>query len=96
MVKSLPAKASGPVVKDAYAAIGLFAHACMLAVGFRLIGLGEDHKMGTCDALDYLYELTVFQMHLQIRKTIRRCPPIGMLLRHMHFDMHMHNRRWSI
>lgn len=51
MVKSLPEKASdesSPVVKDPYAAIGLFAHACMLAVGFRLVGLGEDHKMGLC------------------------------------------------
>jgi PI31 proteasome regulator N-terminal/PI31 proteasome regulator len=54
MVQSLPAKASdesSPVVKDAYAAIGLFAHACMLAVGFRLIGLGEDHKIGTSGCL---------------------------------------------
>jgi PI31 proteasome regulator N-terminal len=52
MVKSLPPKASGesgPVAKDAYAAMGFFAHACMLAVGFRLVGLGEDHKIGTCN-----------------------------------------------
>ena len=49
MVKSLPAESSDesrPVIKDPYAAIGLFAHACMLAVGFRLVGLGEDHKIG--------------------------------------------------
>lgn len=61
MVKSLPAKASDesrPVIKDAYAAIALFVHACMLAVGFRLVGLGEDHKIGTADAPGYLRALT--------------------------------------
>ena len=61
MVRSLPSKSSeesSPVVKDPYAAIGLFAHACMLAVGFRLIGLGEDHKIGTYDTLGHLHELT--------------------------------------
>jgi hypothetical protein len=54
MVKSLPSKAgdeSRSVIKDPYAAIGLFIHACMLAVGFRLVGLGEDHKIGAADAL---------------------------------------------
>lgn len=34
-----------PALKDQYAAIALFSHACMLAVGFRLIGLGEDDKI---------------------------------------------------
>jgi len=54
MVKSLSSKTSDEsrsAVKDPYAAIGLFIHACMLAVGFRLIGLGEDHKIGAADAL---------------------------------------------
>lgn len=49
IVKSLPPKASdesSPVVKSPYAAIALLAHACMLAVGFRLVGLGEDHRIG--------------------------------------------------
>jgi hypothetical protein len=51
MVKSLPTTQPPnseeiAVVKDPYAAIALFSHACMLAVGFRLIGLGEDHKIG--------------------------------------------------
>lgn len=49
MVKSLPARVpdeSKLVVKDPYAAIALYAHVCMLAVGFRLVGLGEDHKIG--------------------------------------------------
>lgn len=51
LVKSLPTPPSdtdqATLVKDPYAAIALFSHACMLAVGFRLIGLGEDHKIGS-------------------------------------------------
>ncbi|KZF19404.1 hypothetical protein L228DRAFT_251005 [Xylona heveae TC161] len=34
-----------PQLKTAYEAIALFCHACMLGVGFRLIGLGEDDKI---------------------------------------------------
>ncbi|KIW81951.1 hypothetical protein Z517_04977 [Fonsecaea pedrosoi CBS 271.37] len=49
MVKSLPTPPSASeqprLIKDPYAAIALFSHACMLAVGFRLVGLGEDHKI---------------------------------------------------
>ncbi|ETI20828.1 hypothetical protein G647_07170 [Cladophialophora carrionii CBS 160.54] len=49
MVKSLRTRPSDAeqtaLIKDPYAAIALFSHACMLAVGFRLIGLGEDHKI---------------------------------------------------
>ena len=33
-------------IKDPYSAVAIFVHACMLAVGFRLLGLGEDHKIG--------------------------------------------------
>lgn len=46
MTKSLPEKQTDkPVIKNAYSAIALFTHACMLAVGFKLIGLGEDDKI---------------------------------------------------
>ncbi|EHY54001.1 hypothetical protein HRR83_004645 [Exophiala dermatitidis] len=51
MVKSIPTPPSDSpqqrLIKDPFAAVALFAHACMLAVGFRLIGLGEDHKIDT-------------------------------------------------
>jgi hypothetical protein len=49
MTKSLPppSESQSPKLKDPYAAVALFSHACMLAVGFRLIGLGEDHKIET-------------------------------------------------
>lgn len=44
MYQSLP-KESTPHLKNPYDAIALLSHACMLAVGFRIIGLGEDHKI---------------------------------------------------
>ncbi len=50
MADALPTHAKGDTNSDlssSYEAIGLFAHACMVAVGFRLVGFGEDKKMGT-------------------------------------------------
>ncbi|KAI9828144.1 MAG: hypothetical protein M1832_003671 [Thelocarpon impressellum] len=44
MAASLP-KADGSAVKDPYDALALFCHTCMMAVGFRLKGLGEDHRI---------------------------------------------------
>jgi hypothetical protein len=35
-----------PSLKTPYEAIALIGHACMAAVGFRLVGLGEDHTIG--------------------------------------------------
>lgn len=99
MVRSLPAglsEESRPVVKDAYAAVGLFAHACMLAVGFRLIGLGEDHKIGTYERYSGLFTRTHgYKMHLQIPRMFKSCQLIGTPLRHMPLDMLTHNPRWS-
>jgi hypothetical protein len=44
MVASLPEGNSEPL-KNAYDAIALAAHACMLSIGARLVGLGEDHRI---------------------------------------------------
>lgn len=46
MSKSLPSTNQDKPIKDGYAAIALLCHSCMLAAGFRLVGLGEDHKIG--------------------------------------------------
>lgn len=35
-----------PSLRNPYEAIALVGHACMVAVGFRLVGLGEDHNLG--------------------------------------------------
>lgn len=45
IAKSIPAQEDKQAIKDPYAAIAIFTHACMLAVGFKLVGLGEDHKI---------------------------------------------------
>ena len=48
MTKSIPRRDADDhtsPLKNPFAAVALFCHACMLAVGFRLIGLGEDHKI---------------------------------------------------
>ena len=44
MIKSLP-RESSPHLRNSYDAVALLSHACMLAVGFRLVGLGEDHRI---------------------------------------------------
>jgi hypothetical protein len=33
-------------LKNAYEAVALIGHSCMVVVDFRLVGLGEDHKLG--------------------------------------------------
>ena len=44
MFQSLP-KDTDPHLRNPLDAIALLSHACMLAVGFRLLGLGQDHKI---------------------------------------------------
>lgn len=49
MAEALPTHAAGDTNSDissSYEAIALFAHACMVAVGFRLLGFGEGDKSG--------------------------------------------------
>ncbi|KAF2263360.1 hypothetical protein CC78DRAFT_497066 [Lojkania enalia] len=46
MAASLP-KGAEPQLKNAYEAVALVVHAGMTAVGFRIIGLGEDHQINT-------------------------------------------------
>jgi hypothetical protein len=49
MATSLP-KSEGPQLNNATEAVALAVHAGMLAVGFRLIGLGEDERTGKATA----------------------------------------------
>jgi hypothetical protein len=49
MAEALPTHAKDDTNSDlssSYEAIALFAHACMTAVGFRLLGFGENQKIG--------------------------------------------------
>jgi len=45
MSASLPKDVS-PQIKNPYEAIALAVHAGMVAVGFKLKGLGEEHRIG--------------------------------------------------
>jgi hypothetical protein len=49
MASSLP-KAAGSQLKNAYEAVALAVHAGMIAVGFRLVGLGDDDRTGNIDS----------------------------------------------
>lgn len=52
MAAALP-KSQSPQLKTSYDAVALAVHAGMIAVGFRLVGLGEDHKLDkTAEAED--------------------------------------------
>jgi hypothetical protein len=49
MADALPTHAKNDTNSDlssSYEAIALFCHACMTAVGFRLVGFGEGQKIG--------------------------------------------------
>jgi len=35
-----------PQLRNPYDAIAIFTHACMLSVGFKLVGLSEDDSLG--------------------------------------------------
>lgn len=37
-----------PQLRNPHDAIALFTHACMLSVGFKLVGLSEDDRLGSC------------------------------------------------
>ena len=70
MAKSLP-KDSAKEIRTPYEAIALLCHSSMLAVGFRLVGLGEDHKLGTLifDGVSTRALQTVLQSELSLTST---------------------------
>jgi len=61
MADALPTHAKDDTNSDissSYEAIALFSHACMVAVGFRLIGFGEGQKIGENLNFRFVYFLT--------------------------------------
>ncbi|KAJ9204404.1 hypothetical protein DTO021D3_4111 [Paecilomyces variotii] len=50
VAKALTQDGEQAQLKNAYEAVALIGHACMVAVDFRLIGLGEDHKLDPTDS----------------------------------------------
>lgn len=95
MAASLP-KGAGPQVKNPYEAIALAIHAGMIAVGFRLIGLGEDHKIGESIGQNVLApDANNAQKLKQTRQIHNPCPPNGTHPPLMLSAMHTHNPPWS-
>lgn len=60
-----------PSLKTPYEAIALIGHACMAAVGFRLVGLGEDHTIGTF----ILHVLNTPNLIANLQQSPQRRPP---------------------
>jgi len=87
---------NSPVLKDPYAAVGLFCHACMLAVGFKLIGLGEDHKLGMVLAsVPARYDADYSQKHNQNLTMFNHSRRSGTLLPPLPSATHTPNPRWN-
>lgn len=97
IVKSLPTTSDEdkPLIKDAYAAIGLLAHACMIAVGFRLKGLGEDHKIGMVILMVQGNVLTKLKNHPPTRTILHLYLQNGTLPLQRPFDMLIPSRLWN-
>lgn len=49
-VQALRKDGDTPPIKTPYEAIALIGHSCMIAVEFKLVGLGEDHSIGLSDS----------------------------------------------
>jgi hypothetical protein len=100
MVKSLrtpqPDSTQTTLIKDPYTAIALFTHACMLAVGFRLVGLGEDHKIGMFSSPCFASQHTNISQTRNLKhKMSSPCPPSGMRPLLTPFATHTLNPRWN-
>ena len=57
MIRASIPKDASPQIKTSHEAIALASHASMMAVGFRMVGLGEDHKLETPSDRDDIQEL---------------------------------------
>jgi hypothetical protein len=63
MADALPTHQKDDTTSDfssSYEAIALFSHACMTAVGFRLLGFGEDKKIGKLESFFNPWPLNAF------------------------------------
>jgi hypothetical protein len=58
MAINLPKTSDSPQLKTPCDAIALAVHGCMIAVGFRLTGLGEDHPIGKLRNIYYCLHIT--------------------------------------
>lgn len=75
-VLDIAAKALGngqPNLQTPYEAVALIGHACMAAVDFRLVGLGEEHNLGWY-TIHIILKMSSGSW-LTFRQTYRQNPP---------------------
>lgn len=84
-----------PSLKNPYEAVALVGHACMIAVGFRLVGLGEEHTLGLQLYLSDVLCWLTYLLDSQNQKAPRSRQD-GTLTTIMPFDMLIHNLRCNI
>ena len=53
IIASIPTVAGTAQLSTPHDAIALLVHACLLSVGFRLVGLGEDDRLGALRQLPF-------------------------------------------
>jgi hypothetical protein len=93
MASSLPPNAS-PQLKTPYDAIALAVHAGMLGVGFKLKGLGEDHKIGNNSLIKSVSQSLTLPQNQKL-PTHSHFLRTGMPHHHMPFDTHTLSHPWS-
>lgn len=84
-----------PSLKNPYEAVALVGHACMIAVGFRLVGLGEEHALGLQLYLSDVSCWLIYLLDSQNQKAPRSRQD-GTLTTIMPFDMLIQNLRCNI
>ena len=95
MASSLPPEAE-PQIKNPYDALALFGHACMTAIGFRLLGLGEDHRIGIAIPTFKIWDITNgVQKLVQKTAILTSFHRNGMHRAHTPFVTLTPNHRWS-
>ena len=56
-------------IRDAWDAVALISHVAMLIIGFRIVGLGEDHKLGSYATADNeVSAYTIQKVHQRVTK----------------------------
>ena len=90
-----PAGDRQPSLRTPYEAVALIGHACMVAVDFRLVGLGEEHNLGMSVCFDRVGEtlINILQNHPQLHLP---SPQNGTLTIHLPFGTHIRSHQLSI
>lgn len=81
---SIPTPAAAAQLNTPHDAIALLVHACMLSVGFRLVGLGEDGHLGASTPGGFFLSFSYFFRFLSLSFSISTPPPLLVMLTKLH------------